>query len=68
MRDEGSNARHRIDAANSLRQAAIDQSSEAKAAMDKFTININFGTNKIAKQIELKPRTPEKTDWELNDG
>jgi hypothetical protein len=67
MRDESNNPRHRIDAANSLRQAAIDQASEAKAAMDKFTININFGTNKIAKQIELKPHTADKNNWELTN-
>jgi hypothetical protein len=68
MKDENNNPRHRIDACNSLRQAAIGPDSENKAQGQVFTINLNFGTNKVTKEIELKSHAPEKTDWELNVG
>jgi hypothetical protein len=68
MKDENNNPRHRIDACNSLRQAAIDTDSENKALGQVFTINLEFGSNEISKEIELKPHAPEKTDWELSDG
>jgi hypothetical protein len=68
MKDENNNPRHRIDAAQALRQASIDPASENKAQGQVFTINLNFGTNKITKEIEIKPRVPEKIDWEMIDG
>ena len=68
MKNESNNPRHRIDAAQALRQASIDPASENKAQGQVFTINLNFGTNKITKEIEIKPHVPEKTDWEMNDG
>jgi hypothetical protein len=68
MRDESNNPRHRIDAANSLRQAAIGADDKEKAATEKFSITLNFGTCKLAKEIELKPQTADKSeDWELSD-
>jgi hypothetical protein len=63
MKNESNNSRHRIDAAQALRQASIDPASEAKAQTDKFTININFGTNKITKEIELKPSVEHEDEW-----
>ena len=63
MKNESNNSRHRIDAAQALRQASIDPASEAKAQTDKFTININFGTNKITKEIELKPSVEREDEW-----
>jgi hypothetical protein len=69
MRDESNNPRHRIDAANSLRQAAVDPASEARAQGQVFSININFGTNKITKEIELSPaHTADRENWEMSDG
>jgi hypothetical protein len=69
MKDENNNPRHRIDAAQALGRAAIDPATnENKAPMDHITINLNFGDNKIRKEIEIKPSTPETTDWELSDG
>jgi hypothetical protein len=67
MRDEGSNARHRIDACNSLRQAAVDPASEARAQGQVFSIHIDFGTGaKIQKEIELKPHTADRENWEMD--
>jgi hypothetical protein len=68
MKNENNNPRHRIDACNSLRQAAIGTDGENKAQSERFTINLNFGTNKITKEIAIKPSALEKTDWEMNDG
>jgi hypothetical protein len=45
---------------NSLRQAAIGADDNEKAATERFVININFGTNKIDKVIELEPHTTDK--------
>jgi hypothetical protein len=67
-KNESNNPRHRIDACNSLRQASIGTDNENKAGTDRFTININFGTNKVSKEIELKPHTADKSDWGLSDG
>jgi hypothetical protein len=58
MRDQTNNPRHRIDAAKALRQASIDPASEAKAQTQTFSINLHFGTNKVRKEIELKPVAP----------
>jgi hypothetical protein len=68
MKNENNNPRHRIDAAQALGRAAIDPATNENKAGTTFTINLNFGTHKITKEIELNPRAPEKTDWELNDG
>ena len=62
MKNENNNPRHRIDACNSLRQAAIGPDSENKAQGQVFTINLNFGTSKITKEIELKPHAADKSD------
>jgi hypothetical protein len=62
MRNESNNPRHRIEAANSLRQTAIGPDSESKAQTEKFTISINFGTAKINKTIELKPSTKHEEE------
>jgi hypothetical protein len=65
MEDAGANSRHRIDAAQALRQASLGTDSENKAQGQVFTINLNFGTNKITKEITLTPRPPEP---EMFDG
>jgi hypothetical protein len=69
MRDESNNPRHRIDAANSLRQAAVDPASEARAQGQVFSIHLNFGGgNKLTKEIELKPRAADRDEWGMTDG
>jgi hypothetical protein len=68
MKNETTNSRHRIDAAQALRQASIDPASENKTQGQVFTINLNFGTSKISKEIEIKPHAADKDEWELNDG
>jgi hypothetical protein len=68
MKDENNNPRHRIDACNSLRQAAIGPESENKVQTKHITINLNFGTNKLRYDKEIEIKSPGKTDWELNDG
>jgi hypothetical protein len=59
MRTETNNPRHRIDAAAALRQASFGADSESKVSGEKFTININFGTAKVHKEITLTPHPPE---------
>jgi hypothetical protein len=68
MKTESNNPRHRIDAAQALGRAAIGADSENKAQGQVFTINLNFGANKVTKEIELKPHKADKSDWGLSDG
>jgi hypothetical protein len=67
MRDESNNPRHRIDAANSLRQAAIGPDDKEKAAAERFVISINFSTNKITKEVEMKPVVEKRDEWEMSE-
>jgi hypothetical protein len=68
MENTTNNPRHRIDAAQALGRAAVDPASENKAQGQVFTINLNFGTNKITKEIEIKPYAADKNDWGMSDG
>jgi hypothetical protein len=61
METATNNPRHRIDAAQALRQASLGTDGEAKAQAEKFTININFDTNKVTKEITLTPRPEQET-------
>jgi hypothetical protein len=62
VNDTGAPARSRIEAIRELRQVAIAGPGANTPADDreKFVIRINFGTNKIHKEIELKPIKPEQ--------
>jgi hypothetical protein len=60
MKNETNNPRHRIDACNSLRQAALGVGDENKAQGQVFTISLNFGANKITKEIAIKPAVERK--------
>jgi hypothetical protein len=60
METATNNPRHRIDAAQALRQASLGIDSENKAQGQVFTINLNFGTAKVHKEITLGPHSPEQ--------
>jgi hypothetical protein len=57
VNDAGAPARSRIEAIRELRQvAAVGPGASAPADdREKFVIRINFGTNKVHKEVELKP-------------
>jgi hypothetical protein len=61
VNDESMSPRHRIDACRELRATAAAGSETGVPANDKerFTINISFGSNKLIKDVELKPVKPE---------
>ena len=62
VNDTGAPARSRIEAIRELRQVAIAGSGANTPAEDleKFVIRINFGTQKVHREIELKPNKPEQ--------
>src|SRR5262249_15875740 len=72
LRDPAASPRHKIESARELRQVAIPASEIAGKNKEKFVININFGTAKISKEIELKPKpetlTIEAGHNEAEDG
>jgi hypothetical protein len=61
VNDTGAPARSRIEAIRELRQvAAVGPGASAPADdREKFVIRINFGTQKVHREIELKPTKPE---------
>jgi hypothetical protein len=68
VNDVGASPRHRIEAARELRQvAAVGPSDTQKSERERFTININFGTAKVVKNVEWKPK-PETLTIEPSDG
>jgi hypothetical protein len=61
MNDSSASPRHRIEAVRELRQVAAVGPTDTQAAQkERFVININFGSNKLRKEIELKPVAPER--------
>src|SRR6516164_10568739 len=60
VNDTGAPARSRIEAIRELRQVATAGSGANTPADDRerFTIRINFGTQKVHREIELKPTKP----------
>jgi hypothetical protein len=62
VNDTGAPARSRIEAIRELRQVATAGSGANTPADDRerFTIRINFGTQKVHREIELKPTKPEQ--------
>jgi hypothetical protein len=70
VNDTGAPARSRIEAIRELRQVATAGSGANTPAEDreKFVIQINFGTQKVHREIELKPTKPEQeflNSWRL---
>jgi hypothetical protein len=64
VNDESMSPRHRIDACRELRATAVAGSEAGVPASDKerFHIVINFGSNKLVKDVEMKPVKPEVID------
>jgi hypothetical protein len=62
VQDPTASAKHRLDGARELRQAATGSEANTPASdRDKFVININFGGHKLNKRVDLKPvRTEEE--------
>jgi hypothetical protein len=56
IHDPGSSPRHKTDAIRELRACAAGSEAATAAERERFIININFGTAKIVKEIELKPK------------
>jgi hypothetical protein len=69
MNDTSASSRHRIESIRELRQIASVGPTDAQAAAERerFVININFGSNKLHKEIELKPVKPETLTIEHSD-
>jgi hypothetical protein len=59
VNDTSASPRHRIEAVRELRQVAAVGPTDAQKTTEKFVINISFGSNKLSKEIELKPVKPE---------
>jgi hypothetical protein len=67
VNDAAASPRHRIEAVRELRQVAAVGPTDAQKTTEKFVININFGSNKLHKEIELKPVKPETLTIEHSD-
>ena len=68
MNDNSASSRHRIEAIREMRQVAAVGPTDAQAAeKERFVINISFGSNKLRKEIELKPVNPETLTIEHDD-
>jgi hypothetical protein len=67
MNDTTASARHRVDAIRELRACAGGEPEHKQSERERFTININFGTAKIHKTIELTPRPPEPETIEAEE-
>jgi hypothetical protein len=66
-RDAGSPPRSRIEAARELRQvAAVGADDAPTAEKERFVIRIDFGSNKLIKNVELKPK-PEVIEHNVEE-
>jgi hypothetical protein len=54
VNDTSMSPRHRIEAVRELRQVAAVGPTDAQKPTERFVITLNFGTNKVHKEIELK--------------
>jgi hypothetical protein len=69
VNEAGASPRSRIEAIRELRQVAAAGSEAAPAAeRERFIININFGGQKLHREIELKPIKPEHEPLTIEQG
>jgi hypothetical protein len=62
IHDPGSAPRNKIDAVREMRAIAqVVSETSAAAERERFIIHLNFGTNKVVKEFELKAVKPELT-------
>jgi hypothetical protein len=62
VQDPTAPSRARLDGARELRACASGEPENKPDAREKYIININFGSNKVHKEIELTPHPPEPND------
>jgi hypothetical protein len=62
--DPAAPSRARLDGARELRASAGGEPEHKQNERERFIINLNFGSNKVHKEIELTPRPPEPEDDE----
>jgi hypothetical protein len=67
VNDASMSPRHRIEAVRELRQVAAVGPTDAQKTTEKFIINLNFGSSKIHKEVELKPVVPKALTVEQGD-
>jgi hypothetical protein len=60
FKDNSASPRHRVDAIRELRACASGTEDVTKADKEKFVIRINFGTQKVHREIDLQPIKPEQ--------
>jgi hypothetical protein len=60
MSDTAASPRHRVDAIRELRACAGGAEDTTKTDKERFIIRINFGTQKLHREIDLKPVKPEQ--------
>jgi hypothetical protein len=60
IKDNTASPRHRVDAIRELRACASGAEDATKADKERFVIRINFGSQKVHREIDLKPIKPEQ--------
>jgi hypothetical protein len=60
IRDGTASPRHRVDAIRELRACASGAEDTMKTNKERFIINLNFGSAKVYREIDLKPIKPEQ--------
>jgi hypothetical protein len=60
IKDETASPRHRVDAIRELRACASGKEDTTKTDKERFIISINFGSQKVYREIDLKPIKPEQ--------
>jgi hypothetical protein len=67
VQDPSAPARHRLDGARELRACAGGEPEHKPNDRERFVININFGTARVHREIELTPRPPEPDDLTIDE-
>ena len=60
IKDNTASPRHRVDAIRELRACASGAEETTKADKERFIIRINFGSQKVHREIDLKPIKPKQ--------
>ena len=60
IKDNTASPRHRVDAIRELRACASGAEDATKSDKERFIIRIDFGSQKVYREIDLKPVKPEQ--------
>ena len=60
IKDNTASPRHRVDAIRELRACASGAEDTTKTDKERFIIRIDFGSQKVYREIDLKPVKPEQ--------